>query len=26
MVDQGEVHLVRVRESYDDLIRGEVIP
>jgi len=26
MVDQGEVHLVRARESYEELIRGEVIP
>ena len=26
MVDQGEVHLIRERESYEDLIRGEIIP
>ena len=26
MVDQGEVHLIRPRESYEDLVRGEVIP
>jgi diaminopimelate decarboxylase len=26
MVDSGEVHLVRARESYEDLVRGEVIP
>jgi diaminopimelate decarboxylase len=26
MVDSGEVHLVRRRESYEDLVRGEVIP
>jgi diaminopimelate decarboxylase len=26
MVDSGRVHLVRRRESYEDLVRGEVIP
>jgi len=26
MVDSGEVHLIRERESYEDLVRGEVIP
>jgi len=26
MVDSGEVHLVREREGYADLVRGEVIP
>ncbi len=26
MVDSGEVHLVRRRESFEDLVRGEVIP
>jgi len=26
MVDQGEVHLIRARESYEDLVRGEVVP
>jgi diaminopimelate decarboxylase len=26
MVDEGEVHLIRERESYEDLVRGEVIP
>jgi len=26
MVDSGEVHLIRERESYEDLVRGESIP
>ncbi|MFH1763107.1 MAG: diaminopimelate decarboxylase, partial [Gemmatimonadota bacterium] len=26
MVDGDEVHLIRVRESFEDLVRGEVIP
>jgi hypothetical protein len=26
MVDSGEVYLIRERESYEDLVRGEVIP
>lgn len=26
MVDEGEVHLIRKRESYEDLVRGEIIP
>ncbi len=26
MVDSGEVHLIRERESYQDLVRGEMIP
>lgn len=26
MVDSGEVHLIRKRESLEDLVRGEVIP
>lgn len=26
MVDSGEVHLIRERENYEDLVRGEVIP
>ena len=26
LVDSGEVHLVRERETYEDLVRGEVIP
>ncbi|MFO8174666.1 MAG: diaminopimelate decarboxylase [Longimicrobiales bacterium] len=26
MVDQGEVHLIRERETYEDLVRGEAIP
>lgn len=26
MVDSGEVHLIRERESHEDLVRGEVIP
>jgi len=26
MVDSGEVHLVRERESHEDLVRGERIP
>lgn len=26
MVDQGEVFLIREREKYEDLVRGEVIP
>jgi diaminopimelate decarboxylase len=26
MVDSGEVHLIRERESYEDLVRGEVVP
>lgn len=26
MVDRGEVHLIRERETYEDLVRGEAIP
>jgi diaminopimelate decarboxylase len=26
MVDSGEAHLIRERESYEDLVRGEVVP
>ena len=26
MVDGDEVHLIRERESYEDLIRGEIVP
>ena len=26
LVKEGEVHVIRARESYDDLIRGEAIP
>jgi diaminopimelate decarboxylase len=26
MVEDGEVHLIRKREIYQDLVRGEMIP
>jgi diaminopimelate decarboxylase len=26
LVHDGEVHVIRARESYDDLVRGETIP
>jgi diaminopimelate decarboxylase len=26
LIKDGEVHVIRTRESYDDLVRGETIP
>jgi diaminopimelate decarboxylase len=26
LVSEGQIHVIRARETYDDLIRGEQIP